>query len=48
FADGMLTIPQGPGLGIEVDEAAVIRAAQTGHRWRAPVWRHRDGSIAEW
>lgn len=48
FADGMLMIPHGPGLGIEVDEAAVIRAAQTGHRWRAPVWRHRDGSIAEW
>ncbi len=48
FADGMLMIPQGPGLGIEVDEAAVIRAAEKGHRWRAPVWRHRDGSIAEW
>ncbi len=48
FNEGMLMIPQGPGLGIEVDEAAVIRAAQTGHRWRAPVWRHRDGSIAEW
>ncbi|QDZ11458.1 galactonate dehydratase [Devosia ginsengisoli] len=48
FADGMLAIPQGPGLGIEVDEDAVIHAAQTGHRWRAPVWRHKDGSIAEW
>lgn len=48
FEGGMLMIPQGPGLGIEVDEAAVVRAAQTGHRWRAPVWRHRDGSIAEW
>lgn len=48
FAEGMLAIPQGPGLGIEVNEDAVIRAAQTGHRWRAPVWRHKDGSIAEW
>ena len=48
FADGFLMIPQGPGLGIEVDEAAVERAAAVGHRWRAPVWRHRDGSIAEW
>ncbi len=47
-ADGYLAIPQGPGLGIEVDEAAVIRAAQDGHRWRAPVWRHADGSVAEW
>lgn len=46
--DGFLGIPQGPGLGIEVDEAAVERAAEAGHRWRAPVWRHRDGSVAEW
>jgi galactonate dehydratase len=45
---GHLAIPQGPGLGIEVDEARVIEAAATGHRWRAPVWRHKDGSIAEW
>jgi galactonate dehydratase len=46
--DGHLAIPQGPGLGIEVDEAKVIAAAKVGHRWRAPVWRHKDGSIAEW
>ena len=45
---GHLAIPQGPGLGIEVDEAKVIAAAAIGHRWRAPVWRHKDGSIAEW
>ena len=48
LTDGHLTIPSGPGLGIEVDEAKVIKAAKTGHRWRAPVWRHHDGSIAEW
>jgi galactonate dehydratase len=46
--DGHLSIPQGPGLGIEVDEAKVTAAAAVGHRWRAPVWRHKDGSIAEW
>ena len=48
FQNGHLAIPTGPGLGIEVDEARVIEAAKTGHRWRAPVWRHGDGSIAEW
>lgn len=48
YADGMVAIPQGVGLGIEVNEEAVIRAAQTGHRWRNPVWRHEDGSVAEW
>jgi galactonate dehydratase len=31
-----------------VDEAAVVADAEVGHRWRAPVWRHRDGSVAEW
>lgn len=36
-----------PGLGIEVDEAAV-RAADGERLWRSPVWRHEDGSFAEW
>ena len=48
YADGMVEIPQGPGLGIEVDEERVIVAAKTGHRWRNPLWRHADGSVAEW
>ena len=48
YADGHVAIPQGPGLGIEINEAAVIKAAETGHRWRPPVWRHADGSFAEW
>ncbi len=48
LADGFLRIPDGPGLGIEIDEAAVIAASQTGPGWQAPVWRHKDGSIAEW
>lgn len=46
--DGFLSIPKGPGLGIEVDEEKVMSAAQEGHSWRAPVWRHKDGSIADW
>ena len=48
LVEGHLMIPTGPGLGIEIDEAAVEAAGRVGHRWRAPVWRHRDGSIAEW
>jgi galactonate dehydratase len=31
-----------------VDEKAVRRAAETGHRWRNQSWRHADGSFAEW
>lgn len=48
FVDGHATRPLGPGLGIEIDEAAVRRADETGHAWRNPVWRHDDGSLAEW
>ena len=48
YKDGFVAIPQGPGLGVEVDEAYVIERAKTGHRWRNPVWRHEDGSFAEW
>jgi galactonate dehydratase len=48
YEDGMVSIPQGPGLGIEVNEEKVREMAKTGHRWRNPVWRHADGSVAEW
>ncbi len=48
YQDGMVAIPGGPGLGIEVNEDYVRERAQQGHRWRNPVWRHRDGSFAEW
>ena len=46
--EGYLSIPQKPGLGIEVNEPFVIEQAKKGHNWRAPTWRHSDGSIAEW
>lgn len=48
YADGMVTIPSRPGLGIEVHEEYVAERAREGHRWRNPVWRHADGSVAEW
>ncbi len=46
--DGSLTIPDRPGLGIEINEAYVQEQSLKGHEWRAPVWRHSDGSISEW
>jgi len=46
--DGYLPIPEGPGLGVDIDEAAVREAHKDRHRWRNPVWRHHDGSFAEW
>ena len=48
YVDGMIAIPTGPGLGIEIDEEYVAERAAIGHRWRNPLWRHADGSIAEW
>ncbi|WP_022980723.1 galactonate dehydratase [Ideonella sp. B508-1] len=48
YRDGMVAIPQAPGLGIEVNEDYVRERAAVGHRWRNPVWRHADGSFAEW
>jgi galactonate dehydratase len=48
FVDGYAVPPSGPGLGIDIDEPSVLRAAETGHRWRNPVWRGPDGSFREW
>lgn len=45
---GFLAIPAAPGLGIEIDEAKVREAHLNRHRWRNPIWRHGDGSVAEW
>lgn len=46
--DGYLAPPRGPGLGLEIDEAAVRAAAERSTPWRGPVWHHADGSLAEW
>lgn len=48
YQDGFLALPQGPGLGIEINEAVVKTAAQAGHDWKNPVWRNGDGTVAEW
>ncbi|WP_336037948.1 galactonate dehydratase [Halobacterium yunchengense] len=46
YEDGHVSVPDGPGLGVEVDEDA-LRAAEDPD-WRNPVWRRDDGSVAEW
>ena len=37
-----------PGLGVEIDEARVVERSRHAPDWHNPVWRHRDGSVAEW
>ncbi len=48
FVDGHIERLTGPGLGVEIDEHAVREADKRGHAWRNPVWRHADGTFAEW
>jgi galactonate dehydratase len=47
IVDGYFARPTAPGLGIEVDERAVEQAARIGHNRQNPIWRHADGSYAE-
>lgn len=48
YENGFVKMPEGPGLGIEVDEEKVKEASLGSHNWKNPVWRHEDGSVAEW
>lgn len=45
--DGHLVRGDGAGLGIEIDATAVGDRASDWHL-ADPVWRHRDGRLAEW
>lgn len=46
--DGMFSPLLKPGLGVEIDEALVIERSRHAPDWRNPLWRHVDGSVAEW
>ena len=48
FTDGFVDLPKKPGLGVDVNKELVIEENKTPHNWKNPVWRHADGSVAEW
>lgn len=48
FVDGCVNLPSKPGIGVEVNRELVLEENRTPHSWKNPVWRHKDGSIAEW
>ena len=48
FTDGWVKFPEKSGLGIDVNKELIIEENKTPHHWKNPVWRHADGSIAEW
>jgi galactonate dehydratase len=45
---GYIVPPPLPGLGVDIDEERVIEASRNAPDWRNPLWRHADGSVAEW
>ncbi len=48
MTDGYIQPLSKPGLGVEINEERVIEASKNAKDWRNPIWRHADGSIAEW
>ena len=47
LSNGTLSIPEEPGPGVNIDEAAIRETARDPHRWRNPVWRGPDGELRE-
>lgn len=48
YKEGFLDLMTGPGLGVEIDEDFVKKAAQSNVNWKNPIWRNFDGTVAEW
>lgn len=48
FSEGFAKLPYRPGLGVEVDRELVLSENGHPHHWKNPLWRHADGSVAEW
>ncbi|OKL45810.1 galactonate dehydratase [Pseudovibrio exalbescens] len=48
IVDGYLPLLDKPGLGVEINEAFVEDRSKHASNWKNPIWRHEDGSIAEW
>lgn len=48
FIDGHVNLPVLPGLGADVNKALIEEENLNPHAWKNPIWRHKDGSFAEW
>lgn len=48
FVGGYVNLPRIPGLGVQVNKKLVLEENKTPHNWKNPLWRHKDGSVAEW
>jgi galactonate dehydratase len=48
FENGFVKLPYRPGLGVVVNKELVEEEGMNPHAWKNPIWRHEDGSFAEW
>ena len=48
FKNGYVDFPVKAGLGVDINKELILKENETPHSWKNPVWRHKDGSIAEW
>lgn len=48
YQNGYVSIPDDPGLGIELNEQYIRKQSEKAVDWHNPIWRHEDGSVAEW
>lgn len=48
FENGYIYFSKKNGLGVEIDEDKVKELSKKYEDWKNPIWRHKDGSIAEW
>jgi galactonate dehydratase len=48
YSEGYVTNLAGNGLGVEVNEEKIREMAKAPHSWKNPVWRNKDGTVAEW
>ncbi|WP_435159084.1 galactonate dehydratase [Haladaptatus sp. DFWS20] len=48
YDEGYVDLPSGPGLGIDIDIEYVREREEIDVDWHNPIWRHNDGSVAEW
>lgn len=48
YENGFVHILTGAGLGLEINEDAVVAASKDKHHWKNPIYHMSDGSVTEW
>ncbi|WP_160134567.1 galactonate dehydratase [Halococcus salsus] len=48
YEDGFVDVLDEPGLGVDLDEDHIEAQSAEPVDWHNPIWRHDDGSVAEW